>query len=246
MRTLLCIATVLCFTLPSYAQSTFYKSALKLIEEYKFKEALPRMQLLLKEDSLAPLYLEHTSICYSKVGHTLVNPTTKLNYYHTADYLAGKALKLRGSAEAHYAKALALGRLNENASSKQKIANSKKIKSETDAALKLDPKHAGAYHILGRWHRTIANFSTMEKLAINTMFGGVPEGGSFRDAEKAFLNAIKYEPVYKLHYYELAQTYKDMGDDKNYKVYLKKALEAPSLTEEDPATDKKIRSELGK
>jgi regulator of microtubule dynamics protein 3 len=85
----------------------------------------------------------------------------------------------------------------------------------------------------------------MEKLAINTMFGGVPEGGSFQDSEKAFLNAIKYEPKYKLHYYELAQTYKAMGNDSGYKIYLKKALEMPVQTEEDPSTDKKISSELG-
>jgi regulator of microtubule dynamics protein 3 len=242
------IVTLLFITLcgSAFSQSAFYKTAVSTADAYHFKEALPRFQLLLKEDSLADQRLEYASICYSRVGHTLIDEKARPAYYKIADYLASKAIKLRpNSAEAHYAKALALGRLNENASSKEKIANSKKIKTEIDAAIKYDPKHGGAYHILGRWHHTIANFSAIEKLAINTMFGGVPEGGSLEDSEKAFLHAIRYEPNYKLHYYELAQTYKDMGNDKNYKLYLKKGLDLPDQTEEDPETDKKIKVELG-
>jgi hypothetical protein len=130
MRSTICAALLMMlFSQLGHSQSAFYRSAVANAESYHFKQALPRFQLLLKEDSLADQSLEYASICYSRVGFTLSNESTKLNYYKMADYLASKAIRLRpNSAQAHYAKALALGRMNENASSKEKIANSKKIK----------------------------------------------------------------------------------------------------------------------
>lgn len=65
---------------------------------------------------------------------------------------------------------------------------------------------------------------------INTMFGGVPEGGSFEAAIDSFLKAIGLEPKNIIHYYELAQTYYERNNksDKIYaKVWVMKALDLP-------------------
>ena len=75
------------------------------------------------------------------------------------------------------------------------------------SSISLNPKLAGAYHILGRWHRAIAGFNVIEKAMINSFFGGVPPGGSYEDALKSFMTAIGIEPKYMNHQYELAQTY---------------------------------------
>ena len=154
--------------------------ALKLRTDYKYKEALPAYQALLKKDSSNVSYLCGASYCYSKYGfYYLSSESEKMTYYKTAEYLAKKALKLNETnADAHYVYAMALGRINENASSKQKIANAKLIKMQVDRSITLNPKLAGSYHILGRWHRTIAGFSAIEKAMINSFFGGVPPGGS--------------------------------------------------------------------
>jgi tetratricopeptide (TPR) repeat protein len=128
---------------------------------------------------------------------------------------------------------MALGRINENASSKQKIANAKLIKAEADRAIALNPKQAGAYHILGRWHRTIAGFSAVEKMMINSFFGGVPPGGSYEDAIKAFMSAIAIEPRYMNHQFELAQTYYDMGKKVEAKLWAQKALEIVPTNDDD-------------
>jgi hypothetical protein len=211
-----------------------YAKALKLKTEYNYKEAFPLFQKLLKTDSSQINYLTGASYCYTKFGYFYAPDAEKLSYYKTAEYLSKKAIqKNTNSADAHYTYAMALGRLNENASSKQKIANAKLIKSEVDRSIALNPKLAGAYHILGRWHRTIAGFNMIEKAMINSFFGGVPPGGSYDDAVKSFMTAITLEPASIIHQYELAETYHEMGKDVEAKVWAKKVGEMNPVSPDD-------------
>jgi tetratricopeptide (TPR) repeat protein len=222
------------FSMVAQTAEEQYDKAHKLKMEFKYKEALPLFQSLLKTDSSNVNYLSDASYLYSKYGFFYAPEAEKMKYYKTAEYLAKKAIKTNEkTADAHYAYAMALGRINENASSKQKIANAKLIKSEVDRAIALNPKLAGAYHILGRWHRTIAGFNSVEKMMINSFFGGVPPGGSYEDAVKAFMTAITIEPKYMSHQYELAQTYYDMGKPIEAKLWAQKALEITPMSDDD-------------
>ena len=208
------------------------------------------MKDLVRGDSTNADYLHTMSYLYSKLGYRQSTEKERGNYYRQAEYLAKKAIGISASsAGAHYAFALALGRINENASNKQKIANAKLVRTECDLAVKLDPKLAGAYHILGRWHREIAGFSGIEKLMINTLFGGVPEGGSYDAAIESFQKAIQLEPKYSLHYYELGLTYYDRNNkqDRTFaKVWLEKALQIPVINEDDKNTREKCEGLLNK
>lgn len=211
-----------------------YAKALKLKTEYNYKDALTAFQTLLKTDSTQINYLTNASYCYTKFGFFYAPEAEKQTYYKMAEYLAKKAIqKNTNNADAHYTYAMALGRINENASSKQKIANAKLIKAEVDRSIALNPKQAGAYHILGRWHRTIAGFNMIEKAMINSFFGGVPPGGSYDDAVKAFMTAIGIEPKSMVHQYELAVTYHEMGKDIEAKLWAKKALEISPVSPDD-------------
>ncbi len=237
------------FICTSNAQNNneLYARALKLKLEYKHKDAFPLFQVLLKSDSNNVNYLQYASYCYSKYGYYYGAEAEKTKYYKSAEYLAKKALKLNEkSADAHCAYAMALGRINENASSKQKIANAKLIKSEIDRAIVLNPKLAGAYHILGRWHRTIAGFNVFEKAMINSFFGGVPSGGSYEDAIKAFTTAIVLEPNYISHQFELAETYYEMGKNTEAKHWAKKALDMTPANDDDRKAKKECEALLQK
>lgn len=236
MKNLLSTFAFLVLCLCSIAQTAdeHYTKALKLKSEFNYKEALTLFQKLVKQDSTQLNYLTNAAFCYCKVGFFFAPEAEKQTYYKSAEYLSKKAIQKNGnSADAHYTYAMALGRINENASSKQKIANAKLIKSEVDRAISLNPKLAGAYHILGRWHRTIAGFNMVEKAMINSFFGGVPPGGSYEDAVKAFVTAVGIEPHVLIHQFELAETYHEMGKDIDAKVWAKKALEIAAVSPDD-------------
>jgi tetratricopeptide (TPR) repeat protein len=210
------------------SESELWQLAMKYKKEVDNVKLLQVMKKLHDIDAENQNYLSHLSFAYSKVGANLDDEALKLKYYAKAKEVAAKSKGLKaGHAFSHYAYALALARENENAKTKVKIANAKEIKSECDKALELNPKEAGAYHILGRWHRTFAGFSNMEKAMVNTFFGGTPKGGTYKDALKMFQKAIELEPWYMLHVYELAVTYHEMGNDEYAKKYVEKAMKLP-------------------
>ncbi len=241
------ITVFILLCLSSNAQNDFSKG-LELKSDKKWDESFKIFSQLLKSDSNNVDYLTNASYLYSKLGNLRTTETEKQGYFNHALYLSNKAIALnKSSAQAHYTKALALGRINENASSKQKIANAKVIRTECEEAIKYDPKLAGAYHILGRWHRTIANFNFIEKAAINTLYGGVPDGGSFEAAIENFSKAILLEPNEIIHKYELAQTYIDRnnkGDDVMANVWFKKVVEMKPLDDDDERNIVKAKGKI--
>ena len=227
-----------------------YILACKLQNESRFEESLAIFQKLLKADSSKAEYLYHTSFLLSKLGNRQKDEAVRQEYFHRAEYFARKSISIApDNAETHYTYVLALGRINEYASTKQKIANAKLIKSECDLGLKLNPKHSGIYHILGRWHRTIAGFNFIEKGMINAFFGGVPQGGSYKDAIDCFSKAVLLEPSYMLHQFELAQTYYERGEGDDYilcKIWCKKVLAMSIVDEDDRRTQEKAKALLKK
>lgn len=205
-----------------------FKQAEKLQQEKKWSEALVILKELLKDDSSNVEYLWRTSFIYSKIGVDQKTENLKQQWYKTASYLGKRAITQHPqNANAHYAYAVALGRMTEYASSKTKIDNAKLIKSEAELTIKLDPKNAGAYHILGRWHREIANFNIFERTMIKAIFGALP-GGTYEESIKYFERAILLEPLNAIHYYELAQSYlarDEENDIQNAKNWLLKATQ---------------------
>jgi tetratricopeptide (TPR) repeat protein len=214
-----------------------FRKALDLKDKKQWEESLRIFQQLLKSDSSNNAYLTNTAYLLCKAGNRQTGEEKRQPYFRKAEYLSKKAIALKADdAQGHYNYALALGRINENASSKQKIANAKIIRTECDLALRYDPKLAGAWHILGRWHRTVAGFNFVEKAMINTLFGGVPEGGSYESAIECFSKAVQLEPEAMVHKIELAQTYADRNEGKDAvlaRVWCKRVQEMQAQDEDD-------------
>lgn len=205
-----------------------YKKGMADIAARHYKDALPVFEGLLKQDSSNINYLQYTSYLYAKVWHD--NPKGEdenTKYYYKALYLAKKAIKAdSNSAEAHYALAFAIGVLNENASHKQQISNAKQMKIEMDKCLKVNPHHAGAYHLLGRWYERLAELNGFERFAMKTFYGSTLPQATYTDAAGAFEKAYLYEPDYILHQYELAVVYHKMDKNADAKIWLEKAIQA--------------------
>lgn len=244
------ILTVLAFiiSMNSHGQtpSELLAQGLKFRSEYKIQEGFPIFKKLLEIDSSNLVYLYNASYFYSRVGYNRKTDEEKKEYYKIAESLAKKAIRVDpDNAEAHYSYVLAICRMNEFASNKEKLEVAKTTKSELDLILKLNPHHAGAYQVLGRWHRAATGFNEFEKALINTFFGDVPVG-TYEEAISAFKNAIIYEPKYILHMYELAVTYNEMGQKAKAKAWLEKALTIPVSNSDDVNRQKNCAEMLEK
>lgn len=124
--------------------------------------------------------------------------------YLQGDSLARQAVKLYpDSAESHFALALCVGRVALFEGGKTKIRLSKEVQKEAERAVALNPRHDGAYHILGRWNYNIATLDWLMKAAAKVIYGGVPPGASLEEAAKMFAQAVALDgrkPVHRLEY----------------------------------------------
>jgi len=231
------LSLLTCLSIVALGQTNaeLQKKAITLRNAGQSRDALAIFQGLLKQDSNNVSYLQYTAYLIAKVWHDKSDDeSTVTSYYHKALYLAKKALKIdTTTAEAHYAYAFAVGVINEYASNKQQIANAKIMKDEIDKCLKINPHHAGAYHLLGRWSRKLAEFSSLEKFAVKTLYGATLPIATYKDAADAFEKAIVYESDWLIHYYELAQTYYEMDKYADAKVWLNQAINNTSYKGDD-------------
>ena len=202
---------------------------------FKEKEALEKYKEVLLKNANEQEALTSASYLYSKVGERSTEKTLRLDYFNKAAALAQKAIKQNNKdPEAHYAYAVALGRLSLMASSEEKLKNAKLIQTEAEKTLSLDAKHAGANYILGRLNSEISNMSTLKVMAAKALFGGIPEGCTFEKATSYFNKAMEYKPNYILYYLDAAQNFVYMGKKAEAKLLLIKAIELPMSTPDDP------------
>jgi tetratricopeptide (TPR) repeat protein len=210
----------------SSTTADLYKTAVNLRLKGQFHNALAIFKLLLNKDSNNTAYLDYTAVLTCKTMHDDTKPENPpIEAYRHCEYLAKKALRLdSNNAESHYAYAFSIAVMSEYATHKQQISIAGTMKKELDKTLKLNPHHAGAYHLLGRWFDKLASFSSMEKLAVKVLYGATLPDGTYAQAAAAYEKAILYEPDYILHQYELAATYHKMGRDTDAKVWLQNAI----------------------
>lgn len=131
------------------------------------------------------------------------------------------------SAAGHVWLAVALGRQALSEGPKTRLALSREIKSEVDRALQIDPNVGRAWHVLAMWHVKLSSLNAIERMAANTVLGGVPKGASFEAAEKAFQKAIALEPDYVNHRLEYARMLRERGRKAEARQELEKAVALP-------------------
>ena len=167
---------------------------------------------VIEYDALNFEALWNLSLLYSKQGHRLEEQNEMESYYRDAIELAETAVEyFPDESESHYVYAVAVGRLSDISSPRERIRASEEIKKSVERALERDPNHAGAWHLLGIWHSRAANLTRAERWAANLLFGGAPEGASNDEAENSLKKAIELDPDNILFHVDLARFYITVG-----------------------------------
>ncbi len=131
-------------------------------------------------------------------------------------------------AEAHYLYAVALGQRLELAGTKEKVRLGALTRSEAEAALALDPNHAGAHHVVGRLNAATMRMSRVARFVARRILGAKAlEGASWDQAEHHFMRALELEPWNPRHSMELGMLYADTGRPEDAIVALEIAIAAP-------------------
>lgn len=131
--------------------------------------------------------------------------------YARAEVLARRAVAADSNrAEGHFALAAAVGRASLTMGKKARIRRAAIIRDEARRTLEIDPRHDGAYHILGRWNAEIMRLSGLSRFFAKNLLGaGIFNEASWEEAVSDMERAVALDPGRLYHRLELAEIYVD-------------------------------------
>ncbi len=140
-----------------------------------------------------------------------VKSTERDSLYARAERLARRAVAADSlGADGHFALAAAVGRASLSMGKKERIRRARVIRDEAERTIALDPRHDGAYHILGRWNAEIMRLSGLSRFFAKTVLGaGIFSQASWDGAISNMEHAVALDPGRLYHRLELAEIYVD-------------------------------------
>ena len=156
--------------------------------------------------------------------------------YALAERYAHRAVQARlMGADGHFALAAAIGRASLTKSAKERVQRAGEIRIEALKALEIDPRHDGAWHVMGRWHAEIMRLSGIERFFARNFLGGtVFNKASWAEAERALAKAVEYRPAYIYHRLDLAEVYVDQKKHTQAESQLRAIADLPLSDVMDP------------
>lgn len=138
-------------------------------------------------------------------------PARRDSLYSLAERYAGRAVAADSmGADGHFALAAAVGRVSLTLGQDARIRRAGIIRREALRAIELNPRHDGAYHIMGRWNAEIMRISGISRFfARNFLGAGVFKQASWKKAIANMEKAVQLDSSRVYHRLELARIYAD-------------------------------------
>ena len=175
----------------------------------------------------------------AKQGDKLKYGNISLNYAKRAAALAPD------DSDAQLSPAISYGKMLPYEGKREQVAASPLIKAAADRAIKLNSSNDTAWHVLGRWHQSLANVSGAKRAIGEMLYGKLPVGTN-ADACSCFNKAIALNPGRLRHYIELGRTYAQMGNDRVAKKYIQMGLKMPNREKDDDELKARGKETLAK
>lgn len=131
--------------------------------------------------------------------------------YVLAEHYARRAVTSDpAGADGHFALAASVGSASLTKGQRARIRSAATVRTEAMRTLALNPKHDGAYHVLGRWNAEIMRISGLSRFfAKNFLGAGVFNQASWARAIYNMEKAVELDPGRIYHHLELAEIYAD-------------------------------------
>jgi hypothetical protein len=126
--------------------------------------------------------------------------------------------------------AAVLGTLTELQGASAKVKTAQELDGLTRRILEIEPRHAGAHHIIGRLHAAVRRLGRIERFVATRVLGGSAlSAASWETARRHLEAAATGDPCSPQHHYELARLYVDTGEATRATETLKQVLQRPPV-----------------
>lgn len=210
--------------------------------------ALKHFQAALAIDSLSYQANWEAALALIDIGKATpdeVKSPARDSLYALAEVYARRAVAANPSdAEGHFALANAVGRASLTKGKKERVRRAAEIRSEALRAIQLNPRHDGAYHVLGRWNAEIMRLSGATRFFAKNFLGGdIFNQASWEGAVSNMEKAVELNPRRIYHRLDLAEVYVDRDRYTEARTQLQRVEALPVSDPLDP-TYKEQAAEL--
>jgi len=150
----------------------------------------------------------------SELGESAPDRAQRTAFNTKAEGYARRAVVANaGGADGHFVLAVALGRTALSLGARERVRYAAEIRSAALAAIAIDPRHAGALHVLGVWNAEVMRLSSFARFAARNLLGGKVFGqASWSEATRYMEAAVAADPGRITHRLDLAEIYADTGN----------------------------------
>ncbi len=213
---------------PLIAQQTTDRVALGIAasEARDLGAALRHFEAALKQDSLSYEANCRAALTLGLMGDLYpmkAKSAARDSLYTRAERYAWRAVAANpNGADGHFALAASLGRAALLVGPEEKVRRAILIRNEALRTLTLNPRHDGAYHILGRWNAEIMRLSGVQRFFARPFLGArVFNEASWPRAISYMRKAVELSPGRIYHHLALADIYIDQNQLQEAETHLR-------------------------
>lgn len=184
----------------------------------------------------------------SDLGEAAPDAPKRSEFYRKAEGYARRAVAANATgADGHFMLAVSLGRTALTLGSRERVRYAAEIRTAALSAVKVDPKHAGALHVLGVWNAEVMRLNSFARFAARNFLGGkVFEQASWPEAIRYMEAAVAADPDRITHKLDLAAIYADTGDKPKARTSCETVARMPAVEFNDVRYKRECASLLAK
>jgi tetratricopeptide (TPR) repeat protein len=139
------------------------------------------------------------------------NHVRRDSLYRSAEQYARRAVAANpNDAEGHFELARAVGRNALTMGTRDKIKFAGEVREQALDALKINPNHAGAKHVMGVWNAEVMRLNGFSRMVAKNFLGGKVFGeASWDNAQKYLEESVALDPDRITHHLDLGAVYAD-------------------------------------
>jgi tetratricopeptide (TPR) repeat protein len=178
------------------------------------------------------------------LGEAATDEAQRNTLYRRGEEYARRAVEVNPTdAEGHFHLARSLGRRALTLGSRERVKYAADVRAHALEALKYNPQHAGALHVMGVWNAEVMRLNGISRFMAKNFLGGQVFGSaSWKEAVRYMEQAVSVEPNRLVHRVDLAEIYADIGDKAKARTELEYVMNA-SVSEPN---DAKYKAQAGR
>ena len=210
--------------------------------------ALAHYEAALSVDSTNSEALGKASKCAVDIGEQLTDAAKRAESFRKGEQYARRAVAASpNDPEAHFHLARALGRTALTLGVRDRVRYAKDIRTQALEALRLDPKHPGALHVMGVWNAEVMRLSGFERFFAKNVLGGqVFSQANWKDAVSNMERAVAVDPERLTHRLDLGKIYLDVNEKSKAREQFEFVVRGRQTDVNDPLYKREAEAALRK